>query len=513
MKTLTLVLFLLPLAATGSPQIDPGRDEPQDIIGGTRLRPSEWSFVVQVLTNAGEGKLCTASLIHERWVLTAAHCLEHDGVVATDVHVIVPDLNLPPGGGESYPPRRQRAKRAIPHPDFSLNNSGRWIHDIGVVELNGPIGPAWQRTPIRIMSLRDELTYAPAGAAVVTIGADGEDDAPYYDLYWVEVVTETAAQCGYRAYDEWVRCSRRRAVEPGDSGGPSVVRVPGVGLVQMGVTYGHTESKNIIIRTSAAYDWIAQYVPLPAPLVNSGPASTTLQFPLYLTGRSWHTQLVFTNPFGERDVDVALDFFTQSGRATQMLPPGEEAFTIPPGGSYAVDLFPNGNSIRRGSVAATVSGPIDGYVKLGAGNNAWLGASGTVTLDEAWRRETAVPVTMGDANTRIAVHNPDADSSARVTVTLMSVGGRQLRSRQFTVRPRGHYFIGVQQWFPEYRVVGQQFDGLLMVSNEADAPLAVSAFDINPGGLSGVPIQVDLEELWAEIIESICDAYDCAIDP
>ena len=97
-------------------------DQTRNIIGGNRLNPRDWPFIVQTWADAdGDdlGSQCEGSLIHPNWVLTSAHCLAEDGNTANDARILIPALNLPPGGGNSYVPEWRRAGgRVILHPEF-----------------------------------------------------------------------------------------------------------------------------------------------------------------------------------------------------------------------------------------------------------------------------------------------------------------------------------------------------------------------------------------------------------
>ena len=506
-------------ASTARPGPD---DQTRDIIEGTRVDPRDWPFIVQTWSDAdgdGLGSQCEGSLIHPNWVLTAAHCLEEDGTTANDARVLIPALNLPPSGGNSYVPEWRRAGgRVILHPEYDPDGETSFP-DLGLIELVDPI-PASRRTPLRVLSPLEESRYAPIGTTVTQIGYAGpEDEDARYDLYWIDVILDDFNGCTDGAYrslsfakslDRWARCAGPPNVsESGDSGGPLVVRLPDGSWGQVGVTStiwrtGESDDTKFtgFTRVSAVYDWIAQYVTLQVPLVRT----SSLNFPLFVTGLSWTTEFVIANPFEDYSASVELQFFDGPGNGVDPLPPHQSTFTIPAGGTYTVELPGSGSILNSGSAVAIADSRITGFVRFRAGDRAWLGANGVAAMDGLDTVRMALSARIGIVKTYVSVRNPNPDNWINVHVSLVSVGGDVLRTKSdIYIAPNGRYLKGLHTLFPEYLTASQQFEGTVIVEGMNDALISVGAFDIGSadGEFSGIPGMSDDKKSWILIADRL----------
>ncbi|KAK6978737.1 hypothetical protein BgiMline_019672 [Biomphalaria glabrata] len=107
------------------------------IIGGRRSRSGQWPWQVslQIVTSTTPWHRCGGVLVHARWVLTAAHCVE--GSFYGDIRnwrVVLADYDLDTvSGNEIY----RDVVRIISHPDYVRTSN--FPNDIALLELDTPV--------------------------------------------------------------------------------------------------------------------------------------------------------------------------------------------------------------------------------------------------------------------------------------------------------------------------------------------------------------------------------------
>ena len=267
MKCALLFSLFSAAVAVGQDRDEPGR--PKHIIGGEDTMAGEFPFVAKIIYS-GYQVGCTGTLIAPDRVLTAGHCVSGYS-------------NLSVGFGNtralepSYP-----VASVILHPEYSSQ-----VNDIAILQLESAVSIQ----PVPILTLEDELRYAPSGSRVAAVGwgsthRSGSGEYPSTLQKITDIPIYTATDCRRVLDDlrrqgkqpqppsihEKVLCAgeENRATGGGDSGGPLLVQTPN-GWAQVGVLSQATRdpSPQTVVymgqwtRTSYFLDWIYTAAPEP----------------------------------------------------------------------------------------------------------------------------------------------------------------------------------------------------------------------------------------------------------
>ncbi len=252
-----------------------GRSGMDRVIGGTSAAPGEfpWQMLLRRRTPGGFST-CGGSLLNQRWVLTAAHCVVDDRGRQHDARsMTITYGSVRFGEGTNVPVARVVAHRDYV-PSYDRNRRVAFPNDIALVEVASPISA----TPVTLMTPDQEGGLARSGHRIgaatvsgwglVRDRADGGRLAT--TLQKAELDVFSFQSCARDLWPDavWDRqicageLSGARSSCNGDSGGPLHTRVGGGRLVQIGVvSFGGRRcnapnSPGVFTRVASYQGWI-----------------------------------------------------------------------------------------------------------------------------------------------------------------------------------------------------------------------------------------------------------------
>ncbi|HAS3630772.1 TPA: trypsin-like serine protease [Vibrio cholerae] len=230
------------------------------IIGGEQAPAGEWPYMVALTTRDKSFVWCGGSLLNERNVLTAAHCVDKKDPSTMDVIVGAYDMD------NISAAERIRVKQIYVHQDYAYASGG---NDIAVLELES----APRLTQFTSIATAADFNRINNGDLLTVIGfgtrkeENGvKSDAPT-KLHQVDVPFVQIEECrtkggSYARQGDGVFCAGTAGKDScsGDSGGPIFFRT-NHGLTQMGVVSwgdgcGRSDKPGVYTKLSAFDTWL-----------------------------------------------------------------------------------------------------------------------------------------------------------------------------------------------------------------------------------------------------------------
>ena len=277
------------------------------IIGGIKAASGAWPFMVALLDTAKleqiesgnavrpngqvvpaseasyQAQICGASLIQDKWVLTAAHCVVNENgtkIGEATIKALVGTSDLLSGG------QRIDIKRIIVHPDYDNDVVDS---DVALIEL---------KTTATTPKVSVSGTDAATGSLATVIGWGALDpNQPFFpsELYQVQIPVVNSSSC-HAVYDQIgytdnMFCAGYAAGGKdsckADSGGPLMVTQNGksvqVGVTSWGVGCAEPGHYGVYTRLSKFDNWIEGYTKPASTSSGSGGGSIFfLLAPLFL---------------------------------------------------------------------------------------------------------------------------------------------------------------------------------------------------------------------------------------
>jgi MYXO-CTERM domain-containing protein len=199
----------------GGPSLAPMSD-PAAINGGETVEPCGWPSVVLL---RGNGYLCTGNLIHPEIVATAAHCIA----------VMEPETEVEFGDTANTANAKVDVEYCTGSPDFIDTKDGTIPfdevgNDWGFCKLVSPITDV---EPIPVI-YGCEMDLIQPGAEIVRVGF-GRETLSTSQFFKRELVTQIN-EIAFTGANGWptqlTEAGNGEGTCPGDSGGPSFIRVP-----------------------------------------------------------------------------------------------------------------------------------------------------------------------------------------------------------------------------------------------------------------------------------------------
>lgn len=291
---LALAAFLLttvwPTAAAGTNPTgkdQQGKSEPgksqigvvtSEIVGGGPAGKGQNRWITSLQRG---GHFCGASLIADRWVVTAAHCVVGEKVKGLKVWVGGHDLRRKDQGETA------KVKKIYIHPNYSEKTDR---NDIALIELKAPIGTNIPRAVVASSQTTNQNAKPGKIATVSGWGALSENGASPKVLHQVKLPIVSNSECnspaayGGEVAGTQICAGLRQGGKDscyGDSGGPLWVTKQGkahlVGVVSWGEGCAQPRKYGVYTRVANFKGWIDSKMkggggsnPGPAPSPGSG---------------------------------------------------------------------------------------------------------------------------------------------------------------------------------------------------------------------------------------------------
>ncbi|XP_064097051.1 phenoloxidase-activating factor 3-like isoform X1 [Macrobrachium nipponense] len=246
------------------------------IVGGEDVStPNKYPWMVGLKFSDGfNGYSCGATLINNRYALTAAHCLydpiSSKPVKAKEMQVGLADhQQLSTNDDIPGVTRLVKVDSYIVHPEYSIKGYGE---DIALVKLKEPVDlTAYKEIKPACLPKDDSNTYEGYNGIVAGWGVqDYNDGSSYPDVLMEVSVPILDTKCN--GYNPSFKITKKMMCAgykkggkdacSGDSGGPMVVNENGiytlVGIVSLGEGCAEPNAPGIYTRVSKYLDWIAQ---------------------------------------------------------------------------------------------------------------------------------------------------------------------------------------------------------------------------------------------------------------
>ncbi|XP_006875036.1 PREDICTED: coagulation factor IX isoform X2 [Chrysochloris asiatica] len=230
------------------------------VVGGENAKPGQFPW--QVLLKDKNEAFCGGSIINEKWVVTAAHCIQ-PGVTFT---VIAGEHNTEE---IEHTEQERNVIRAIPHHSYNATIN-RYSHDIALLELDRPLTLNSYVTPICVANKEYTNIFLRFGSGYVSgWGKVFNKGRPASILQYLKVPLVDRATClrstKFTIYNNMFCAGFHEGGKDscqGDSGGPHVTEVEGTsfltGIISWGEECALKGKYGIYTKVARYVNWIKE---------------------------------------------------------------------------------------------------------------------------------------------------------------------------------------------------------------------------------------------------------------
>jgi secreted trypsin-like serine protease len=234
-----------------------GADE-KAIVGGVDVAIADHPWQISLQQNGGH--FCGGSIISDRWIMTAQHCIE--GERASTLSILAGASRLSRAGEGQL----RRVARIVPVSGYTTASRGK---DMALLELTQPLSFTDRVQPIALATAADVAAGATAAGITATVTGwgsirSGGSSPDALRGAAVPMVTLSQAQRVYRERltdDQIAAGGNGRDSCQGDSGGPLTVDSPRgrllVGVVSWGYGCGDPGVPGLYANVAFYAEWVA----------------------------------------------------------------------------------------------------------------------------------------------------------------------------------------------------------------------------------------------------------------
>ncbi|XP_058514595.1 coagulation factor IX isoform X2 [Ochotona princeps] len=230
------------------------------VVGGENAKPGQFPW--QVLLNGKIEAFCGGSIVNEKWIVTAAHCVEP----GDNITVVAGEYNIQESENTE---QTRNVIRIIPHHNYNASVN-KYNHDIALLELDKPLTLNSYVTPICIANREYTNTFLKFGSNYVSgWGRVFHRGRPATILQYLRVPLVDRATClrstKFTIYNNMFCAGYHEGGRDscqGDSGGPHVSEVEGTsfltGIISWGEECAMKGKYGIYTKVSRYVNWIKE---------------------------------------------------------------------------------------------------------------------------------------------------------------------------------------------------------------------------------------------------------------